>query len=103
VITEGRQVSSGSHVLKVGDQNEKWNSQHSQMSQKLRGSGSESDGSSSESEKHRPRHTQECCRCHMVGHIARYCPSTVQVESSVQTETATAAAAAKTTTSIENY
>ena len=72
---------------------------------KSRGSGSESDGSSSESEKHRRRHTQECYRCHKVGHIARYCPSTAQVESAAQTETAAAAAAAAatTTTSIENY
>jgi len=39
----------------------------------------------------------------MVGHIARYCPSTAQVESAAQLETAAAAATAMTTTSIENY
>jgi hypothetical protein len=71
-------------------------------SRKSRDSGSESDGSSSENEKHasRRRDTQECYRCHKVGHIARYCPSTAPVESGAPTETA---AAAETTTSIENY
>jgi hypothetical protein len=78
-------------------------------SRKSRDSSSESDGSSSESVKHRRRHTQECYRCHKVGHIARYCPSTAPMESvapmesAAQTETAAAAAAATTTTSIENY
>jgi len=71
----------------------------SRKSRKTRDSDSESDGSSSESEKHRRRHTQECYRCHKVGHIARYCPSTAVVESTAPTETA----AATTTTSIENY
>ena len=45
------------------------------------------------------RDTQECYRCHKVGHIARYCPSTAPVESAALTETA----AATTTTTIENY
>jgi len=75
-------------------------------SQKSRGSGSESYGSSSESEKHRRsnwKDTQECYRCHQVGHIAWYCPSTAPVESTAPTETAVAAAAmTMTTTSIEN-
>jgi len=75
--------------------NEMWNSKHSRKCQKFRGSGSESDGSSSESEKHRRRHTHQCYRCHKVGHIARYCSSTAQVESAAQTAT--------TTTSIGNY
>jgi len=88
---------------KLRTKSEKWNSKHSEKSQKSCGSGSESNGSSLESEKHRCRHTQECYRCHKVGHIARYCPSTVQVESAAQKETAAAAASATTTTSIENY
>jgi len=88
---------------------EKRNSKHSRKSQKSRGSGSESDGSSSESEKHRRRHTQECYRCHKVGHIAWYCRSTALMEIGASTEVAaaapteTAAVAATTTTSIENY
>jgi len=89
---------------KLRTNNEKRNSKHSRKSQKSRGSGSESDGSSSESEKHRRRHTQECYRCHKVGHIARYCPGTAPVESGAPTETAAAAAATTmATTSIENY
>jgi len=95
-------------------QSERGNSKHSRKSRKLRDSSSESDGSSSENEKHASRrtnwrHTQECYRCHMVGHIARYCPSTAPVESGAPTEAAaaapteTAAAAAMTMTSIENY
>ena len=76
---------------------EKRNSKHSRKS---RGSGSESDGSSSESEKHRHRNTQECYRCHKIGHIARYCPRTAPVASSAATETA---ATTTTTTSIEDY
>jgi len=74
------------------------------QSRKSRHSGSESDGSSSESEKHRRRNwraAQESYRCHKVGHIARNCPSTAPVESSAATETA--AAAETTTTSIEDY
>ncbi|KAF8535380.1 hypothetical protein BDD12DRAFT_893075 [Trichophaea hybrida] len=44
------------------------------------GNGSESDGSSSEDEKHASRRTnwtdtQECYRCHKSGHIEQYCPS----------------------------
>ena len=78
-------------------------------SRKSHDSGSESDGSCSEREKHRRRHTQKCYRCHKVGHIVRYCPSTAPMESvapmesATQTETAAAAAAAMMTTSIENY
>jgi hypothetical protein len=84
---------------KLRTKSEKRNSKHSRKSQKSRGSGSESDGSSSESEKHRHRRTQECYRCHKVGHIARYCPSKAPMESAAPTETA----AATTMTSIENY
>jgi len=89
--------------LKLRMKWEKWNSKHSQQSRKFRDSGSEnessnSDGSSLESEKHCRRHTQKCYRCHKVGHIARYCPSTTVVESAAPIETAVA-----TTTSIENY
>jgi hypothetical protein len=79
---------------KLRTKSSKRNSKHSRKS----GSGSESDGSSSESEKHRRRHTQECYRCHKVGHIARYCPSTAVVQSAAPTEIAAA-----TTTSIEDY
>jgi len=89
---------------KLRTKNEKRNSKHSRKSQKSRGSGSESDGSSLESEKHRRRNwkdTEECYRCHRVGHIAQYCPSTAPVESGAPTETA--AAATTKTTSIENY
>jgi len=67
-----------------------------------RDSGSESDGSSSESEKHHRtnwRDTQECYRCHQVGHIAWYCPSTAPVESGAPTA---AAILTMTTTSVEN-
>jgi hypothetical protein len=88
-------------LAKTRTKSEKRSSKHTRKSRKSRDSDSESDGSSSESEKHRRRHTQECYRCHKVGHIARYCPSTAPVESGAQTETA--AAAATTTTSIENY
>jgi len=84
---------------KLRMKSEKRNSKHSRKSC---GSGSESDGSSSESEKHCRRHTQECYRCHKIGHIARYCPSTALVASSAATETV-AAATATTTTSIEDY
>jgi len=88
-------------LAKTRRKSEKRSSKHSRKSQKSRGSGSESDGSSSESDKHRRRNwrdTQECYRCHKVGHIAQYCPSTAVVESAAPTETAAA-----TTTSIENY
>jgi len=86
-------------LAKTRTKSEKRSSKHSRKSRKSRDSGSESDGSSSESEKHRRRHTQECYRCHKMGHIARYCPSTAPVESGAPTETA----AATTMTSIENY
>jgi len=86
-------------LAKTRTKSEKRSSKHSRKSRKSRDSGSESDGSSLESEKHRRRHTQECYRCHKMGHIARYCPSTAPVESGAPTETA----AATTTTSIENY
>ena len=85
--------------LKLWMKSKKRNSNLTRMSRKSRDSGSESDGSCSESEKHRHRRTQECCRCHQVGHIARYCPSTAPVESSALTETA----AATTTTCTEDY
>jgi hypothetical protein len=55
-------------------------------------------------------HTLECYRCHKVGRIAQYCPSTAPVDSGAPTDaTATAltesaaAVATTTTTSIENY
>jgi len=71
---------------------------------KSRDSGSESNGSSSASEKYSHRHTQECYRYYKVGHIAWYCLSTALVESTGQTETAAVAATTTmTTTSIENY
>jgi len=93
---------------KLRTKSEQRNSKHSRKSRKSRDSGSESDGSSSQNEKHasRRRDTQECYRCRKVGHIARYCPSTAPVESGAATETAAVAAAAATTmttTSIENY
>ena len=78
---------------------EKRNSKPIQESWKSGDSGRESDGSSTESEKYRCRHPQECYKCHPVGHIARYCPSTALVESAAPTETA----AVTTMTSIENY
>ena len=86
--------------------NETRKSKQTGKSWKTRSSGSESDGSSSDNEKHASRRTdwrdsQECYRCHNVGHIARYCPSTAPVQSGALTETA--AAAATTTISIENY
>jgi hypothetical protein len=82
---------------------EKRKLKHTWMSRKTRGSSSESDDRSSDNKKHASRrtnwrNTQECYRCHMKGHIARYCPSTAPVESAAPTETAAA-----TTTSIKNY
>jgi len=68
--------------------------------------GSEGDGSSSEDEKHASRRTnwrdiQVCYRCHKIGHIAQYCPSTAPEE---REETVAAAAATTATmTSIEKY
>jgi hypothetical protein len=91
----------------------KWSLKHFRKSQQSRGSGSESDGGSSDNEKHASlrtnwRDTQECYRCRKKGQIARYCPSTVAVESGASTETAAAAAAATAattimTTSVESY
>jgi len=82
--------------------NEKRNSKRSQKSQKSHGSGSESDGSSLDNEKHTSRRTnwrdtQERYRCHKVGHIAQYCPSTAPGNSGAPT---VAAAMTMTTTSI---
>jgi len=93
---------------KLQTKSEKPNSKYSRQSLKSHGSVSESDGRSLESEKHRCNHTQECYRCHKVGHIAQNCPSTAPVESGAPTEAAAAAptekaaAAARTTTSIGN-
>jgi len=70
-------------------------------SRMTRDSDSDRIGSISDSEKHPRRHTQECYRCHKIGHIAWYYPSTVLVPSSAATDTA--AATETTTTSIENY
>jgi len=86
---------------KFRTKSKKWNSKQTQNSQSSRDSDCESDGSSSKSEKHRTRHTQESYGCHQVGHIARYCPSTVPVDNSAPTETA--AAAETMSTSIENH
>jgi len=86
-------------LAKTGTKSEKWNSTQSRKFRKSRDSGRDSDGSSSESEQYCHRHTQECYRCHQVGHIAWYCPSTAPLESVAPTATA----AAMTTTSIENY
>jgi hypothetical protein len=72
--------------------------QISKQTWKSRSSGSESDRSSLESEKHRRSHTHEWYRYHQTGHIAWYCPSTALVESAAPTETA-----AVMTTSIGNY
>jgi hypothetical protein len=86
------------------------NSKQSRMSQKSRDGGSESDISISDNEKHaslctNSRDTQECDRCHNVGHIAQHCPCTPPVQSRAPTETEAAAATAATTmttTSIVN-
>jgi hypothetical protein len=61
--------------------------------------GSDSDHSSSDSEKHCCRHTDECDRYHKVRHIAWYCPSTAPVDGTAPPEPA----AATTMTSIEKY
>jgi hypothetical protein len=74
-------------------------------SQIARISDGESNASCSDSEQHRCRNwrdSQESSRCHKVVHIAQYCPSTAQVESTAQRGIAAAAAAATTTTSIGN-
>jgi hypothetical protein len=93
-------------LAKTRTQSENRNSK-TQMSKISRGSGSQSDCSSSESEKLRRKNwkdTQECYRCHQMGHIARHCSSTAPVESGAPTDTAAAAAATTMTmTSIENY
>jgi hypothetical protein len=86
-------------LAKIQRKSEKRNSK---QTRKSRGSGSDSDGSSSGCEKCRRWHSQQCYRCHKVGHIARHCPSTAQVESAAHTETAAAAAAVTTTLSIDN-
>jgi hypothetical protein len=80
---------------------EKRNSRQTWNFQNSRDHDSGSNGSILESEKHRRRHTQECYRCHKVGHTAQYCPSTTPEDNSAPTETA--AAAETTTTSFENY
>jgi len=89
---------------KLRTKSEKPNSKQSPKPRMSPDSGSESDGSGSEDEKHRRtnwKDIQECYRCHEVRQIARYCLSTSSVE---RADTAdTAAAAATTTTSIENY
>jgi len=92
---------------KLRTKNAKRKSKQTRKSWKTRSSGSASDSSSSDNEKHARccinwRDTQECYRCHKVGHIARYCLSTAPVESGAPTETAVAAMT-MTTTSIENY
>jgi hypothetical protein len=89
-------------LAKPRTKSEMRSSMHSRKSRKSRDSGSEGDGSSSESKKHCRRHTQECYRCHKVGHIARYCPSTAPVERAAPTETVVAATT-MTRTSIGNY
>jgi hypothetical protein len=93
-------------LAKTRRKSEKRNSKQTRKSRKSRDSGSETESSNSEDEKkHRHtnwRDTQEYYRCHKVGHIARYCPSTAPVESAAPTETA-AAETTMTMTSIENY
>jgi hypothetical protein len=72
-------------------------------------SGNESEGHSSEHKKHHRRSwrdTQECYRCHKVGHFEQYYPSSALLESGAPTERAAAEVAGAmtmTTTSIENY
>jgi hypothetical protein len=58
-----------------------WNSTPTRKSRKAHDSSSETDGSTSESEKHHSWHTQECYRCYKVGHIVQYGPSTAPVVS----------------------
>jgi hypothetical protein len=67
----------------------KCNSMYSWNSQKSRDSGTESESNNSYNEKkHHHKQTQEFYRCHTVGHIAQYCPSTALVEGGAPTETA---------------
>jgi len=68
-------------LAKTRTKSEKWNSKQTWKTRKTCDSDNESDGSCSESEKHRRRHTQECYRRHKLGHIAWDCPSTAPVES----------------------
>jgi hypothetical protein len=88
-------------LAKTLRKSEKRNSTQPRKSHKSRDSSSESDDSCLESQKQRHRNwkdTQECYRCYLVGHNARYCPSTTVMESAAPTETAAAM-----TTSFENY
>jgi len=84
---------------KLRTKSEQRSSKQTRKSRMSCDSGGGIDGSSSESEKHRRRRTQQCYRCHQVGHIARNCPSTAPVESAAPTETVPA----MTTRSIEDY
>jgi hypothetical protein len=85
---------------KLQTKSEKRNAKQTWKSRKSHDCHSESDGSCSESEKHRLWHTQECYRCQKVGHIAQYCPGTAPVENGALTATS---AITMATTSVENY